>query len=56
MNIQDKMILAAAVIKDRIAAGESVSKEDRKFLTSFLNVNTRKAPNGGKRKQIKTGK
>lgn len=50
MNIQEKMSLAAAEIKQRIANGEIVNKEDRKFLQSFVSINSKQAFNAGKRR------
>jgi hypothetical protein len=48
MNIQDKMKMAAAEIKERIATGEKVSSKDMKFLKSYLNIDTTTAPGAGK--------
>jgi hypothetical protein len=50
MNIMDKMKMDAAGIHEALLRGEKISKADMKFLNSFLNINTKKAPNAGKRK------
>lgn len=48
MTVQDKMKMTAAVLSEKIRRGEKISKEDARFLKSFMNIKTRKAPNGGK--------
>lgn len=48
MTIQEKMQMAATELKERLARGEQISKEDRKFLDSYLNVSGGKNPRSGK--------
>lgn len=48
MTTQDKMKMTAVEIQERLANGVVVSKEDMRFLKSYLNINTRPAPNAGK--------
>lgn len=49
MNTQEQMAMTAAELKERLARGEAISKEDQKFLNSYLNIFAPKATNAGKR-------
>lgn len=50
------MAKTAESLNEILIAGGKITKEDQKFLSSWLNINTRKAPNAGKTKPKPTGR